>query len=251
MSARLHWNRLYSLLLCCILVSQANGQTDAVKAFDQQEYDAAIEAWEQILEKNPEMKDIYYNQGNAQYRKGEIEEAISAYEKSLSVEDSDALADAYYNLGNAWLHKQDVEKAKDFYKRALKLRPDDEDAKANLELINHMPPPPPQDQNSQQNEDQQDQEDQEQQQNDQSQSEQDEQEQQEQEQEQQEDQQDSEQNEEEEQEQQGQAQQDATATDEELMDATQLLDALKERETENMKEQIRMKTSGADLDKDW
>ena len=35
------------------------------------------------------------------------------------------------------------------------------------------------------------------------------------------------------------------------MDAQQLLDALKERETENMREQIRLKTSGADQEKDW
>ncbi|MCF7807772.1 MAG: tetratricopeptide repeat protein [Candidatus Marinimicrobia bacterium] len=250
MRIRSHWNRPVLLFLGLLIAYPVWGQSEARKAFDTEQYDTAIEAWEEILKENPELKEIYYNQGNAQYRKGDIDEAISAYEKSLSVEDANTLADAYYNLGNAWLQKQDIDKAKDFYKRALKLRPDDLDAKANLELINHMPPPPPQDQNSQQDQDQQDQEDQEEQQNDQSQSEQDQQEQEEQ-QDQQQDQQNSEENEQQEQEQQGQAQQDETATDEDLMDATQLLDALKERETENMKEQIRMKTSGADLDKDW
>ena len=35
------------------------------------------------------------------------------------------------------------------------------------------------------------------------------------------------------------------------MNAQQILDALKDRETENMREQIRLKTSGQDNEKDW
>ena len=240
-------------------------QSSAKKAFDAQKYEEAVEAWNKLLEENPDLKDIHYNQGNANYRLGDLDEAIGSYEKALSLKDKNALADVYYNLGNAYLNKQEVEKARDFYKQALRIRPGDQDAKANLELLNHMPPPPHQDQNSQDGEDdkkKQDKQDKQDQQDSDSQDENEEKQE-----EQQQDQEDSEGDEEDQQDQQQsqdeqdqgeQEQQEQQPSDgeelvnkEELMNAQQLLDALKDRETENMREQIRLKTSGKDNEKDW
>ncbi|MCF7824997.1 MAG: tetratricopeptide repeat protein [Candidatus Marinimicrobia bacterium] len=253
---------LVSVLLFTVLFSQLSiAQTDAIEAFEKQDYDAAIQVWDQLLLEHPELRGIHYNKGNARFRKGELDEAIGSYEQALGEQDKDALADIYYNLGNAWLYKQDIEKAREFYKQTLKLRPDDQDAKANLELLNHMPPPPQQQQSQQNQDDQEQQESQEQQQEQNSNSEDQNSAQQKQEQEQQQEdqsqqdqkdqQQDSGDEQQEQEQQQNPSQGEEGVDQDELMNAQQLLDALKDRETENLREQIKLKTSGTDQEKDW
>lgn len=250
---------LYVFFMAFIFNDYALGQSSPVEAFEKQDYKTAVESWDKMLEENPELKDIHYNQGNARFRLGELDEAISSYEQALSLKDRNDLADVYYNMGNAWLHKQDLEKAREFYKRALKLRPDDKDAKANLELMNLMPPPPPQEQNSQQNEDDQEKQDNEEQQEE-SQSENQNDEKQDEEQQKSDEQQDEDQSQDEEQQNQDEQQEEEEQqpsegeedpNQEDKLNAQQLLDALKDRETENMREQIRLKTSGQDNEKDW
>jgi len=245
-------------LLSMLLTLPAWGQKQAVEAFEQQRYEDAIKAWDALLKEDADLKEAYYNQGNANYKLGKVEEAVKAYENALSNHSKEALADVYYNLGNAQLQLQDVEKAREFYKQALRLRPGDEDAKANLELLNHMPPPPPQDQNSEQDQKDQEGDDQNQDQNSQSQNDQQDQEQQDQEQKSDQSQDEQEQQEQQQQDEQQDEQQDQQESQEQdvkdqeqLMNAQQLLDALKDRETENMREQIRLKTSGLDNEKDW
>jgi len=250
---------LSRLTLLLFMVNLTMGQGNAEKSFNGEAYEDAIKVWDKMLEENPELKGIHYNQGNAQVRLGELDEAIKSYEQALSLKDRDALADVYYNMGNAYLQKQDTEKAKEFYRQALRLRPHDEDAKANLELLNHIPPPPPQDQQSDQNQD--DQENQDEDQKDDQKSDSQDQDDKQQDQEQQDDQksedeqqQDQSQNPDdggEDQKPPEQSQDEQQVDQEELMNAQQLLDALKDRETENMREQIRLKTSGQDNEKDW
>lgn len=249
----------YVLFFFCLMVALF-AQSKPEQAYKQKDYDAAIEAWNKVLETQPELNQAYYNRGNAEFYKGDLESAIKSYEQSLSEDDQARLADVYYNLGTAHLFNQDVEKAKTFYKQALRLRPDDEDAKANLELLSHMPPPPPQpqqgsgengenqdqqgdqpspdSQHQQGGEDQQDNQDQSQQEN------------QEQQQEQPQPQSGDEDKEQSQPQPAEEAKSDETSQDERL-NAQQVLDALKDRETENMKAQIRLKTSGQDHDKDW
>jgi len=248
-----------TLLALLFIVNPVQAQKNAVEAFNNAQYDEAIKVWDELLKENPELKQAYYNQGNANFRLGKVDEAVQAYEKALSEKSPEGLADVYYNLGNAYLNKQDVDKAREFYKQALKLRPGDQDAKANLELLNQMPPPPPQEEESQQDQDDQEGEDQEQDQDSQSnndqQKDEDQQDQEEQDspQDQKEDQQPQDsQKDEQSQDDQDQQEPDPNKPDQEqLMNAQQLLDALKDRETENMREQIRLKTSGQDNEKDW
>ncbi|MEA3286831.1 MAG: tetratricopeptide repeat protein [Candidatus Marinimicrobia bacterium] len=245
------------LVIISFSTSPVLGQNKAANAFETEQYETAIEAWDKLLKEHPDLKGIHYNQGNAQFKLGQLDEAISAYEQALSVQDRDALADIYYNLGNSWLHKQDVDRAKEFYRQALRLRPGDIDAKANLELLNHMPPPPPQEQQSDQ--DQQENQEQQQDQDSQSKDQNDDQEKQDQQEQDQQEQDEPEENEQqnsegdqEESEQQQEPQDSEVEPDQEaLLNAQQLLDALKDRETENMREQIRLKTSGQDNEKDW
>ena len=255
----IHKNLQVMIILAALLVFPQGslwGQSNAQESFENKDYDAAIQAWDELLLEHPELKGINYNKGNALFRKGEMDKAISSFEQALGEQDEDALADIYYNMGNAWLSKQDIKKAREFYKQTLKLRPDDLDAKTNLELLNHLPPPPPQDQNSEQNQEKQESEDQQQEQNSDSQQKNEEQQEQEQD-ESQGDQKEQQQDQNEEQDQNSEEQEqnpsfgEEQSDPEELRNALQLLEALKDRETENMREQIKLKTSGADQEKDW
>ena len=73
-----------------------------------------------------------YNQGNADYRKGDYPAAAEAFRESQNL--AVGRESAPYNLGNALFKQQDYQGAIESYQDALKLNPDDEDAKANLAL---------------------------------------------------------------------------------------------------------------------
>lgn len=65
------------------------------------------------------------------YSKGNYAEAIKNYKEMIKQQPSAAL---YYNLGNAYYRKNDITQAIIAYERALKLSPSDEDTRYNLQL---------------------------------------------------------------------------------------------------------------------
>ena len=65
------------------------------------------------------------------YSKGNYTEAIKNYKEMIKQQPSAAL---YYNLGNAYYRKNDITQAIIAYERALKLSPSDEDTRYNLQL---------------------------------------------------------------------------------------------------------------------
>ncbi|MCF7796659.1 MAG: tetratricopeptide repeat protein [Lentisphaeria bacterium] len=240
------------------LVQNLPGQSTGEAAYDAQNYDDAIANWESVLEKYPDLKSLHYNIGNARYQKQAFEKAREHYEQALSSPDVAERADAYYNLGNAYLAENQYKEATEMYKNALKLRPDDPDAKANLEMLLKMPPPPPQQSQNQQNQEQQQNEQQNQEQQSQQQESNDDNQQQddaepEQNQEQQEqtgaEERDS--SEEPPQSQDAKQQNEPELTEDQQLAARQLLNALRDREIENMKEMIQQQTKGPRLEKDW
>ncbi len=70
-------------------------------------------------------------QADAEYAKGNYQEAIRQYEAILGEELS---ADLYYNLGNAYFKTDELTKAIVNYERALKLAPSDKDIRFNLQF---------------------------------------------------------------------------------------------------------------------
>lgn len=85
---------------------------DGKRAYHDGEYDYAIQAFEEIIEMGYKSDVLYYNLGNAYYKRG--------------VDNKDANGNAFCSgeLGYAILN----------YERALKINPDMEDARYNLEL---------------------------------------------------------------------------------------------------------------------
>jgi Ca-activated chloride channel homolog len=120
-------------------------------------------AWEPLRSRNGEIE-----QGNAQMKSGNAEEALKHYDKAVAALPADAgahfnrgaalyalsrfdeageeflrateakdgalKASAFYNLGNAFFKKEKFKEAVEAYKRTLTLDPRDERAKWNLEI---------------------------------------------------------------------------------------------------------------------
>ncbi len=68
---------------------------------------------------------------DAEYAKGNYQEAIKAYNEVLK---EGVSADLYYNLGNAYFRTQNITQAVIAYERAYKLQPGDEDIRFNLQF---------------------------------------------------------------------------------------------------------------------
>lgn len=86
------------------------------------QYDQAILDYNKSLEINPKGADAAYkNRGNAYYMKGQYDQAISDYSKSLETNPRDAWA--YVNRGNAYYMKGQYDKAILDYNKALEINP--------------------------------------------------------------------------------------------------------------------------------
>lgn len=77
-----------------------------------------------------------FDKGNAAYQNGEYEAAINAYEAILDSEQ--ASAEVYFNLGNAHYKLNHVAPSIYYYEKALQLDPNDQDIKNNIEFARNM-----------------------------------------------------------------------------------------------------------------
>jgi tetratricopeptide (TPR) repeat protein len=66
------------------------------EAYQKQQFETAIQLYQQILSRGYQSKEIYYNLGNSFYRLNRIGESVLYYEKALKLDPSDA--DVQHNL---------------------------------------------------------------------------------------------------------------------------------------------------------
>ena len=104
------------------------------RAFEEQDYEAAAQSYQQAREEAPDLAEPRYNEANAHYRNGELELAQSAYESALLDAEAELEQHGVFNLGNTFFKSENLAEAIDAYKEALRLDPGDTDAKYNLEL---------------------------------------------------------------------------------------------------------------------
>ena len=114
--------------------SAASLNNEGNEAFDNQEYGAALQAYEQAQQESPDLAQPVYNAGNTHYRQQRYGAAQQSYEKALSIADADLAQSATFNLGNVLFNAANLEEAIEAYKQALRINSDDADAKHNLEL---------------------------------------------------------------------------------------------------------------------
>jgi len=89
-----------------------------------------------VFQVNAQTVDSLLVQANSAYNQGLYDSSINLYNRVLDKKvESSAL---YYNLGNAWFKKGEVPHAILYYEKAKKLSPDDEDINYNLGVANSM-----------------------------------------------------------------------------------------------------------------
>ena len=155
-------------LLLVLLGATAIAADPGVDAYQQEEYAKARDLYEKYTAENPEDLRGEFNLGTTLHRTGEFDPAEDALKHALATDDPALKSRTFYNLGNTQVKKGDLQSALESYKMALRFDPHDEDAKINLELVDQLLQDAPPDSSAQQepgedSEDQGDSEDQEQQ----------------------------------------------------------------------------------------
>lgn len=77
-----------------------------------------------------------FEKGNTAYNQGNYDEAIESYEAILS--NGETSAELYFNLANAYYKLNDVAPSVYFYEKALQLDPNDKEILNNLEFARNM-----------------------------------------------------------------------------------------------------------------
>lgn len=91
-----HLLAFFALIVATFSASAANIAAEADSAYNKEDYPQAVHLYNQILSEQGRSAEVYYNLGNAWYRRGNTAQAILAYERALRV--NPAHADARANL---------------------------------------------------------------------------------------------------------------------------------------------------------
>ena len=122
----------FALAACGPSAQRLNNQGN--EAFYNQDFEAALTAYQEAQVDSPELAEPHYNAANAHYRQGAYEPALQEIEQALIKEEGNLTQHSLYNLGNTFFQSEQYEQAIEAYKDALRLNPDDVQAKQNLEL---------------------------------------------------------------------------------------------------------------------
>jgi protein O-mannosyl-transferase len=109
-------------LILALLVSLTWHQTE--------EYGNNAKLWRATISKDPACWMAYNNIGFADAKEGELDDAISEYERALDINPN--YSDAHYNLGFAFQQKGQFADAVMQYERAIEIEPDNFEAHNNL-----------------------------------------------------------------------------------------------------------------------
>jgi Ca-activated chloride channel family protein len=136
------WNKIFNCLLTIFIIfflvgwlgNWKRAMKTGTEAYWNQDYDAAVEAFQQATFDKPDNPIALHNLGTALYKKGRYKDAVAAFQRSLLKGNVPSEATVYYNLGNAQFQLHDLSAAIESYKSSLRLNPHDADAKYNLAL---------------------------------------------------------------------------------------------------------------------
>jgi len=120
-------------------------------AYEQERFEEALELYRQAAEAAPDAPEAHFNRGDALYRSGDHEGAVSAFERAAQLAqergDDELEARSRYNLGNAFYQEgrkplefdpqaavESLERSVRAYREALRIDPELAEAAENLEL---------------------------------------------------------------------------------------------------------------------
>ncbi|PLX79943.1 MAG: hypothetical protein C0616_09850 [Desulfuromonas sp.] len=104
--------------------------------FQKGEYAAALEAFQEAQETNPNYPPIYLYSGNANFALNRPDQAVTDYRKGISL--APGYTEAYLRLGIVLLRQQEIEAARESFEKVLELAPQSlfaNQAREQLDLI--------------------------------------------------------------------------------------------------------------------
>ena len=93
----------------------------------------AIEAYEKAISIKPDYAEAYGNMGVTLKDQGKLKEAMEAFKKALEVRPD--YAEVYNNMGNAFKDQGNLEEAIEAYEKAISIKPDCADAHRHLSSV--------------------------------------------------------------------------------------------------------------------
>ncbi|MFW5975055.1 MAG: tetratricopeptide repeat protein, partial [Bacteroidota bacterium] len=104
---------------------------------EQERYDKAVSAYQNIISVNPDYPHSYYNIGYiALVYQDDYDKAIEYMQKAIDAQP--AFYRAYYNLGYAYELKGNYQKAREAYKKALEIMPNFENAVEGMNRLDQL-----------------------------------------------------------------------------------------------------------------
>lgn len=102
--------------------------------YQDEQYEEALTNYADALLDDPLHEIAIFNEATANYKLKKYDLAVESLQKLAGSEDLNLSAKAFYNIGNAQFQQNKLQEAISAYKRSLELNPDDPDTKHNLEL---------------------------------------------------------------------------------------------------------------------
>ena len=109
-----------------------------LKYYKEEKYDDAEKTFSDNSIQYPDDSRLHFNQGNAKYKKGELEQAENSYNLALKDNKFADRSVALQNLGNVKFQQKDYKNAIKNYRDALIENPENMDARYNYELAARM-----------------------------------------------------------------------------------------------------------------
>jgi Ca-activated chloride channel homolog len=104
------------------------------KQYKQGQFEQALPAYQKAVAQNPKNAIARYNLANARYRTGNLPEAEKSFDELIEkIPEKDYKEKGYYNKGVTLTKQKKLSESIEAYKDALKLDPADEDARFNLQ----------------------------------------------------------------------------------------------------------------------
>lgn len=124
-------------LMTSAFIDTPKGLTDkGNKNYAEKKYQSALEEYRKAQVKKPDDPTIRYNLATTLYQTDNYQEAGKELEKSIAeAKDPDLKAKALYNYGNTQYRLGNFDKSIEAYEKALEINPKDVDAKYNLEFL--------------------------------------------------------------------------------------------------------------------
>jgi tetratricopeptide (TPR) repeat protein len=104
------------------------------KQYKQGQFEQALPAYQKAVAQNPQNAIARYNLANARYRTGNLPEAEKSFDELIEkIPEKSYKEKGYYNKGVTLTKQKKLPESIEAYKDALKLDPADEDARFNLQ----------------------------------------------------------------------------------------------------------------------